>query len=80
MTSEQTVRILQACHGQRVLKPGVIIGPDLAYWAPTLRLALSMTARQQFLPTLSQRDGQTIAASTPVFTGGDAHLWHNWPR
>ena len=69
---EQTVRLLRACHGQRVLKPGVVIGPDLAYWAEALRLALSMTARQQFLPTLSQRDGQTIATWTPVFTGEDA--------
>ena len=69
---EQTVRLLQACHGQRVLKPGVIIGPDLAYWAEALRLALSLTVRQQFLPTLSQRDGQTMATWTPVFTGDDA--------
>ncbi len=69
---EQTVRLLQACHGQRVLKPGVIIGPDLAYWAEAMRLALSMTARQQFLPSLSQRGGQTIATWTPVFSGEDA--------
>ena len=71
-TPEQTVRLLQACHGQRVLKPGVIIGPDLAYWAEALRLALSMTARQQFLPSLAFRDGQTMATWTPVFTGKDA--------
>ena len=69
---EQTVRLLQACQGQRVLKPGVIIGPDLAYWAETLKFALSLTVRQQFLPALSQRDGQTIAIWTPVFTGEDA--------
>ena len=69
---EQTVRLLQACHEQRVLKPGVIIGPDLAYWAEALRLALSLTVRQQFLPALSQRDGQAIAIWTPVFTGEDA--------
>ena len=31
-----------------------------------------MTARQQFLPCLSHRDGQTVAAWIPVFIGEDA--------
>ena len=52
---EQAVHLLQTCHGKRVLKIGVVIGPDLAYWTHALRLAASLTAGQQFLPTLSQR-------------------------
>ena len=32
-----------------------------------------MTARQQFLPSISERDGQTVAAWIPVFIGEDAH-------
>ena len=70
---EQAVTLLQACHGRLVLKHGVAIGTDLAYWTHALQLAVSMTARQQFLPSLSQRDGQTVAAWIPVFIGEDAH-------
>ena len=55
-----------------MLKTGVVIGPDLAYWAHALRLAASLTAGQQFLPTLSQRDGRTTAAWMPLFIGDDA--------
>ena len=70
---EQAVPLLQTCHGRQVLKPGVAIGTDLAYWAHALPLAVSLTARQQFLPSLSERGGQTVAAWIPVFIGEDAH-------
>ena len=70
---EQAVPLLQTCHGRQVLKPGVAIGTDLAYWAHALQLAVSLTARQQFLPSLSERGGQTVAAWIPVFIGEDAH-------
>ena len=69
---EQAVPLLQACHQRPVLKHGVAIGTDLAYWTHALQLAVSMTARQQFLPSLSERDGQTVAAWIPVFIGEDA--------
>ena len=70
---DQAVPLLQTCHQRRVLKPGVAIGTDLAYWTHALRLAVSLTARQQFLPSLSQRGDQTLAAWIPVFIGEDAH-------
>ena len=70
---EQAVPLLQTCHRRQVLKPGVAIGTDLAYWAHALPLAISLTARQQFLPSLSERGGQTVAAWVPVFIGEDAH-------
>ena len=72
LSPEQTVRLLQTCHEQRVLKPGVIISSDLDYWAQALRLAGSLTARQRFLPSLSQQDVRTTAAWTPLFIGDDA--------
>ena len=68
----QTAQLLQACHGHRTINHGVIIGPDLAYWTHVLKLALSMTARQQFLPNAHETEGQTNAAWTPVFSGEDA--------
>ena len=73
LRAEQAFELLQACHGQKVLKHGVAIGTDLAYWTHALQLAVSLTARQQFLPGLSERDGQTVATWIPVFIGEDAH-------
>ena len=70
---EQAVSLLQACHGRQVLKHGIVIGTDLAYWTHALQLAVSMTTRQQFLPSLSERDGRTMATWIPVFIGEDAH-------
>ena len=70
---DQAGTLLRACHQRLVLKPGVAIGPDLAYWTHALRLAISVTARQQFLPSLSERGGQAVATWIPVFIGEDAH-------
>ena len=69
---EQAAPLLRTCHRRRVLKPGVAIGTDLVYWTHALELAVSLTARQQFLPSLSERGGQTVAAWIPVFIGDDA--------
>ena len=70
-TAGQAARLLRQCQEQRIINPGVIIGPDLAYWAQALNLALSITARQQFLPSLSQQHGETKAVWRPVLIGGD---------
>ena len=70
---EQAIPLLQRCNQRHVLQPGVAIGTDLAYWTHALQLALSLAARQQFLPGLTERDGQTVTAWTPVFIGEDAH-------
>ncbi len=70
---EQAVQLLQTWHRRQVVKPGVAIGTDLAYWTHALQLAVSLTVRQQFLPSLSERGAQTVAAWIPVFTGEDAH-------
>ena len=72
-TPEQAIPLLQACRQRHVLKPGVAIGTDLAYWAHALPLAVSLAARQRFLPSLSERGGQTLGAWIPVFIGEDAH-------
>ena len=69
---DQACKLLRKCHGQRVLKTSVVIGADLAYWTHALGLAASLAARQQFLPSLSQREGRTTAAWMPLFTGDDA--------
>ena len=53
LSPDLAVPLLQACQGRRILQASVAIGPDLAYWAHALRLAVSLTARQQFLPGLN---------------------------
>ena len=73
LTPEQAIPLLQACRWRHALKPGVAIGTDLACWAHALPLAVSLAARQRFLPSLSERGGQTVATWIPVFIGEDAH-------
>ena len=70
---ELAIPLLRACRQRHALKPGVAIGTDLAYWAHALQLAVSLAARQQFLPSLSERDDQTLGAWIPVFIGEDGH-------
>ena len=71
LTTEQATIITRRCHEQRVLKPGVLIGPDLAYWGKALKFALSLTARQQYLPNVSEDEYSTIATWTPLFIAQD---------
>ena len=73
LTPEQAVQLLQTWYGRPIVKPGVAIGTDLAYWTHAVQLAVSLTARQQFLPSLSERGGKTMATWIPVFIGEDAH-------
>ena len=69
---EQAMPLLQRCRQQQIIKPGVAIAPDLAFWSHAAALAVSLTARQQFLPSLHQQDEQPQATWTPVYIGDDA--------
>ena len=70
---EQAVELLQRCNDRSVLKRGVAIGADIAYWFRALLFAASLTARQRFLPGAAERDGRTVAVWTPVIVGDDAY-------
>ena len=70
---EQAVELLQRCNGRSVLKHGVAIGTDLAYWCRALSFSVALTARQRFLPSVAERDGRMVATWTPVIVGNDAH-------
>jgi len=60
--------LLAACADKRVVRPGLIIGADLAYWAAALRLAAGLVMRGQFLPGLSL--GENARASwQPIISG-----------
>ena len=76
--------LLQRCRGQNILEAGVVVGTDLAYWSHALQFAQSLAARQRFLPSIAQRNGETVARWTPVFIGDDsqrlAHLAKAMPH
>ncbi len=54
---EHTVEVLCACVGKQTLAPGVIVGKDLRFWAMAMRFAGALVARQQFLPGLTNDNG-----------------------
>ena len=72
LSAEEAVELLCASAGRRTLAAGVIVGPDLAYWAEALRFAGSMVARQQYLPGLTADRDEFRATWDPVFVGADA--------
>ena len=72
LSAEEAVELLCASAGRRTLAAGVIVGPDLAYWAEALRFAGSMVARQQYLPGLTADWDEFRATWDPVFVGADA--------
>ena len=71
LTTEQAISLTQQCHNQRILSSGVLIGQDLAYWGKALEFALSLTARQQYLPNVSEDESNTLATWTPLFIAED---------
>lgn len=72
LDTECSLSLLIACLNKSVLKPGVIIGSDLAYWAIAMRFAGALVARQQFLPGIEKANGSYRACWKPVITGPDA--------
>ena len=72
LTTSEAIELLQRCRDQHVLRPGVIISPDLAYWRHVVLFAVALTARQQFLPNVVQKGEGTEAVWTPLFIGDDS--------
>ncbi len=57
LNTGHALNLLCTCLSKRVLKLGVIVGEDLAYWAAAMRLAGSLVVRQQFLPDVAENQG-----------------------
>ena len=64
----EAIELLAASTGKQVLKPGVLVSSDLAWWAAALRFALALVAREQFLPGL---DCEARPCWKPVLMGAD---------
>ncbi len=79
----EALAFLGACGKDKMLAPGVWRGDDLAFWSRVADLAVSLAARQRFLPGLEEvasaaRSAQARAGGTrfraawlPVATGED---------
>ena len=65
------VEFLSGCVGKELLAPGIIIGRDLAFWTVAMRFAASLTARQRFLPGLTEIQGTYYAGWEPLLSGTD---------
>ncbi len=72
VSNGQAIELLQRCQGVRVLAPGIVLNHDVAYWQHVLMFAVSLTARQQFLPNVTQNHENTKAVWTPLYIGDDA--------
>ncbi len=71
------IRVLAACAGKRVLRTGLLIGDDLAYWAAALRFAAGLVLAGQFLPGLAQERDGFRARWQPVISGSDVARVHS---
>lgn len=72
LESEETLVLLCACMGKRVLASGIISGNDLLWWADALKFAGSLVAGQKYLPGVREEEGEYRALWEPVFSGEDA--------
>ncbi|MBI3684588.1 MAG: DEAD/DEAH box helicase [Acidobacteria bacterium] len=72
----QTMDLVSACLGKRMVAPGILIGDDLSYWTAALRFAAGLVMRGQFLPALAVENGGYRARWNPVFAGTDAARLH----
>ena len=67
-------RVLDLLAGQAynpTFAPGIGLGNTLRYWATALPFATALTAKEQFLPDVVQRDQKWFAQWTPTITGAD---------
>jgi SNF2 family DNA or RNA helicase len=69
---EHALSLLYSCVGKHILKPGVVVGEDLAYWTLAMRFAGEIVARQQFLSDVVKEEGEFRARWTPVISAPDA--------
>ena len=72
LRTAEAVDLLSSYVEGEILRPGIMIGRDLALWASAMRFAGSLVARQQFLPDLEPVEDFYRARWRPVFGGADA--------
>jgi SNF2 family DNA or RNA helicase len=73
LSPAQAVAFLCLCVNKQTMAPGIVIGPDVAFWSTALRFAGALVARQQLLPSMIVDEGRYSACWEPVFAGPDIH-------
>lgn len=71
-----SLQLLATCAGKRILRPGLLAGADLSYWAAAMRFAAGLVTRGQFLPGLSGSEDRLRARWQPVISGQDVARMH----
>ena len=61
LSARHAIDFVAACVGKRMVRPGLLIGEDLIYWASALRFAADLVMRGQFLPGVA-RDESSYSA------------------
>src|SRR5258708_39347833 len=69
----RAIPLLAACAGKPLLRPGLLAGADLCYWAAALRFAAGLVMRGQFLPGLKT----ATACWQPFIIGEDIARLHS---
>ncbi len=65
----ETVDLMLHCRGHRMLRRGVMVGRDLAYWTEVLPIAATMVAEGLFIPNIAETSRAHRATWDPVFAG-----------
>jgi hypothetical protein len=68
---ESAIEFLCRSSGKQLLKPGIIVGKDLTFWAAALRFAGALVTKGQFLPDISEASGVSTAHWRPILSGFD---------
>jgi SNF2 family DNA or RNA helicase len=59
-----------------LLAPGLVVGPDMGYWAIALHFGMGLVLRQHVLPVLGEDDQGHYASWEPALTGADAERFN----
>ena len=67
----QSLTLLARCAGARLIRPGLVVGADLAYWTAALKFAGGLVMAGRHLPGLEREDADFRARWQPVITAAD---------
>ena len=71
LTYPHSIHLLNQCLDRETLIPGCRLAPDAQYWAHTAGFAISLAARQLFVPTIDHQHPTHRCRWAPVITGPD---------
>ena len=67
----QSLTLLARCAGARLIRPGLVVGADLAYWTAALKFAGGLVMAGRHVPGLERENADFRARWQPVITAAD---------